>query len=228
MTLSPAARVLLASASPRRRQLLETLGIEFTVAATAFDEETILHGPGSPTDKAVALARAKAAAARSGGEPYVIGADTIVALGRDVLGKPASPDDAEEMLRVLRGRPHEVITGVAVLRRADGATFADTATTTVWMRHYSPTEITAYVATGDPLDKAGSYAIQHPQFHPAERIVGCYWNVVGLPLCLLSRLLAQAGADVTAADQLGAGVCSLCRADGVSPAPDLGQRSANG
>lgn len=224
MTQSPTTRLLLASASPRRRQLLEALGLPFTVSATALDEAALLRGPGSPVDKALELARAKAAVAGPGEEPYVIAADTIVWLGRDVLGKPASPGDAEEMLRTLRGRPHQVTTGVAVLRRDDEAIVADTATTTVWMRHYSPADILAYVATGDPLDKAGSYAIQHPQFRPAERIAGCYWNVVGLPLCVLLRLLAEAGAGVAAAGQTGAGVCALCSTDGVCPAPDLGQQ----
>lgn len=223
MTALHTPRVLLASASPRRRQLLEALGVEFGVAATALDEASILNGPGTPAEKAQQLASAKAAAARPGREAFVVGADTVVALGREVLGKPASPDDAAEMLRTLRGRAHQVTTGVAVLRRAGNVIAADAVTTTVWMRHYSPAEIAAYVATGDPLDKAGAYAIQHPQFRPAERIEGCYWNVVGLPLCLLSRLLAQAGVGTAAAERVTAGACTLCVPGGVCPAPDLGQ-----
>lgn len=226
MTAPQSPRLLLASASPRRRQLLEALGLEFAVAAPSINEDAILHGPGTPAAKAEALASAKAAAARAGGEPFVVAADTIVALGREVLGKPASPDDAAEMLRTLRGRPHQVFTGVAVLRRADGEVLAGVASTIVRMRHYSPAEIDAYVATGDPLDKAGAYAIQHLQFRPAERIEGCYWNVVGLPLCLLSRLLAAAGAGVDAAPDRGVGACALCVPGGVCAAPDLGQFTA--
>jgi MAF protein len=214
----PLPVILLASASPRRQHIVAALGVPFASAPTGVDEDAVLRGPGSPREKAVRLARAKAAAARPGDEAFVVGADTIVAFGQEVLGKPASPEEAITMLTALRGNDHQVITGVAVLRRADGAVLADAETTLVRMRRYRDDELQAYVASGDPLDKAGAYAIQHPQFRPVESIAGCYWNVVGLPLCLLSQLLADAGAPVAAAQRgLGDGRCSLCAAIGPFP-----------
>jgi MAF protein len=121
----------------------------------------------------------------------VVAADTTVVHENEILGKPDNPGEAVEILQRLRGRRHQVFTGLAVLRRDDGNLLTDICVTDVFMRDYRAAEIEAYVATGDPLDKAGAYAIQHVGFDPVERIQGCYANVVGLPLCALTRLLRQ-------------------------------------
>jgi MAF protein len=125
----------------------------------------------------------------------VITADTTVLLDDQVLGKPRAEQQAHELLSLLRGRWHRVVTGVAVSALIDGQLYVRGAscTTPVLMRDYSDAEIDAYIATSDPMDKAGAYGIQHPQFQPTERIDGCYLNVVGLPLCVLVELLAEFG-----------------------------------
>jgi MAF protein len=129
----------------------------------------------------------------------VVAADTTVVDLPDgdhrevILGKPADPAEAETMLLRLRGRSHLVYTGLAVLRLADNLLLSDTCETRVFMRSYTEAEMHRYIASGDPLDKAGAYAIQHTGFHPVKRLEGCYANVVGLPLCTLARLLSRAG-----------------------------------
>jgi MAF protein len=121
----------------------------------------------------------------------VIGADTTVVIEGEILGKPADDLEAAAMLRKLRGRVHQVFTGIAVLDTASRNMLSDLCVTDVPMRAYSDQEISAYVATGDPLDKAGAYAIQHPGFQPVAAMAGCYASVMGLPLCHLTRLLRQ-------------------------------------
>lgn len=137
-----------------------------------------------PQDLVRRLARAKVqSGVLNAGHPdaIIVAADTVVALDDLILGKPSDPADAARMLRLLRGRAHVVHSGIAV---AQGAReIVQTQTTTVWMRDYAEPEIAAYVATGDPLDKAAAYAIQHSEFHPVARIEGCHANVMGLPLC---------------------------------------------
>jgi len=148
-----------------------------------------------------------------GGQAVILAADTAVVepieadgdrgapAAREILGKPASPEEAVEMLRRLRGRVHQVFTGLAVLRTADSRLLSEVVVTDVLMRNYSDDEIRTYVETGDPFDKAGAYAIQHPVFCPVQNLQGCYANVMGLPVCHASRLLAQLGcppaSDVT-------------------------------
>jgi len=153
----------------------------------------------------LAEGKARAVAAQVPADSLVIAADTTVADGPDILGKPEDEQQAVEMLTRLRGHLHQVYTAVAILRAADGMLLLDVCVTDVPMRDYSQAEIAAYVATGDPLDKAGAYAIQHDGFHPVEHLEGCYANVVGLPLCHLVRLLRRLGmepqADVPAACQ---------------------------
>lgn len=183
--------LILASASPRRRALLERTGLAFRVVAADVDESR------RPSEPAVALARrlavAKAeAVATLHPEAVVLGADTVVVLDGCPLGKPRDAAEARVMLARLRGREHLVTTGVCV-RPPSGEALAATLSTRVWMRDYANAEIEAYVASGDPLDKAGAYAIQHPTFRPVERLVGCYTNVVGLPLCLTTALLSLVG-----------------------------------
>ena len=123
----------------------------------------------------------------------VIGSDTTVVIDGDILGKPADEIEAAAMLRRLRGRTHQVYTGIAALDPGAGRLLTDLCITEVPMRAYGDDEINAYVSTGDPLDKAGAYAIQHPGFQPVAGMGGCYASVMGLPLCHLTRMLRQFG-----------------------------------
>jgi septum formation protein len=184
--------LILASASPRRRELLALLGLPFTVTTADVDERPL---PGEAPDAMVArLSREKArAAAARYHDGWVIASDTTVVFGGEILGKPQDTADAERMLRQMRGRPHIVYTGLALLDVKSGRETGAVAATTVWMRDYSDQEISAYVASGDPLDKAGAYGIQNTSFHPVERLEGCYTSVMGFPLCHLYRLLAEWG-----------------------------------
>jgi len=181
--------LILASNSPRRRSLLTLLGWNFRVLPADVDES--VQPKEAPPDYVLRLAESKARAVGGqldGGE-LIIAADTTVALDGQILGKPRHAADAEEMLRRLRGRQHQVFTAVAVYHPDSDRLKKDLAATEVPMRVYSDAEMQAYIASGDPLDKAGAYAIQHAGFHPVENLTGCYANVVGLPLCHLIRLL---------------------------------------
>jgi MAF protein len=184
--------VILASASPRRREFMRSLGIPFAIRVADIDER---NGRGEPPDALVArLSREKAlAVAACHPDAVVIGADTIVTLDGHLLGKPTDARDASMMLRRLRDRPHQVYSGVTVSppsqRRREPSTAV--VSSTVWMRRYTDDEIASYVASGDPLDKAGAYAIQNASFHPVARMQGCYASVMGLPLCALSDLLVE-------------------------------------
>ncbi len=176
--------LVLASASPRRRQLLAALGLTFHIAPADVDES--FSPSADPRALALRLACAKARkVAEQFPEALIIAADTLVVLEGEILGKPGSPQEAVSMLERLRGRRHLVDSGFALwwaLAHRQGAWVAETP---VWMRPYRDEEIQRYVATGDPLDKAGGYAVQHEGFAPVERLEGCYANVVGLPLCHL-------------------------------------------
>jgi MAF protein len=185
-------KLVLASASPRRRQLFSRLKLPFVAMAADVDEE-IEEGE-SPQDMVCRLSLAKAQAlALTWPEALIVAADTIVVLDGDVLGKPADEAEAVAMLRRLRGREHTVFSGVTVYSPAAGQTITELAESGVWMRAYTDEEIGRYAASGDPLDKAGAYAIQHQNFSPVERIEGCYASVMGLPLCHLARALTQLG-----------------------------------
>jgi septum formation protein len=156
-------------------------------------------GPGPLTDAVARLAEAKArAVAAARGDGVVLGADTIVVIDGDVLGKPGDAAEAVVMLRRLRGRVHDVLTGVAVIDVASGRAFTGTAVTRVAMARYGDDLIERYVASGAPLDKAGAYAIQDLDGALVEALLGSYTNVVGLPLELTGRLLALAGVPVIA------------------------------
>jgi len=201
--------LVLASASPRRQELLRNAGISFTVQPADIDE-TPRDGE-SAKDCAERLAREKAlAVSHSQPESYVLGADTIVVVKGAILGKPSGADEAARMLRLLSGREHEVITGVCLVGPAKPAPgehrselrtenremrtrFEDTAseTTLVTMSEMSGEEICAYVATGEPMDKAGAYAIQGIASRWIPRIEGDYSNVVGLPVALVWRMLRE-------------------------------------
>jgi septum formation protein len=187
-------RLILASESPRRRELLRWCGIECEALPVGIDEEP--RAGEAPEGTARRLAREKARAALEkldDRKAWVLAADTVVACGSRVLGKPRNRKQAEEYLRLLRGREHRVITGVCLLRSPGVVESVDTAMTGVRMRNYSPAEMSAYIESGDALDKAGAYAIQHPSFRPVESIDGCYTNVVGLPLCRVCKMLESAG-----------------------------------
>jgi septum formation protein len=197
--------LLLASNSPRRRQLLTLTGWAFQVRPVDVDERPL---PGEPPDTYVLrLAESKARAARQHAQAgqIVLAADTTVADGLSILGKPVDAGDARAMLRSLRGREHTVYTAIGVCQaeplgsaeetvaqneQPDGL-ITDVCATRVWMRNYSDEEIEAYIASGDPFDKAGAYAIQNPDFQPVERIEGCYSCVVGFPVCRVVRALAH-------------------------------------
>jgi len=182
---------LLASNSPRRRQLISLGGWMFTVMVSNADESQ--RASESPAEYVLRLAEAKARAVAEQAHPehIVIGSDTSVVDGSDILGKPADVVEAEQMLKRLRGHTHQVYTGIAALRVRDGKLITDLCVTDVPMRNYSDEEIEAYIQTGDPLDKAGAYAIQHSRFQPVEKLSGCFASVMGLPLCHLVRTLRQ-------------------------------------
>ncbi len=182
---------VLASNSPRRKRLLSLSGIPFRVQPADINEDP-LKGE-EPKAYVRRLAREKSAVvARSlNGDAIVLAADTTVVLDRQILGKPADVAEARQMLVRQRGRSHTVYTAINLRRTADGAELTDLATTEVPMRNYSDAELEKYVASGDPLDKAGAYAIQNAEFHPVENMTGCFANVVGLPLCHLQRTLAK-------------------------------------
>jgi septum formation protein len=181
------ATLILASASPRRRELLAQAGYSFTVEASSVTE--VRHGEEDAIRFATRLAREKAEdvfARRP--SAIVLGADTVVVCDGEVMGKPADAADAARMLSLLSGRTHHVVTGVAVVWGARAAEVA-AEVTQVTMRTLAPEEIAAYVATGEPMDKAGAYAIQGYAARWIPRISGCYFNVVGLPLALVASLL---------------------------------------
>ena len=194
------APLILASASPRRRELLGRLGIPFIVRPADVDETALEAAfTGASEELALHLARHKAAAGMAAltaeeitAGAIIIAADTTVLLDEAILGKPRNADEAWDMLRRLRGRTHVVCTGV-IVQPTVGAAASVAIATRVTMRSYADAEIARYIASGDPFDKAGSYAIQHPDFQPVARIDGCATNVIGLPLCELTQLLRPLG-----------------------------------
>lgn len=183
--------LLLASSSPRRLELLRALGLEPLVRPADVDE-TLRPGE-DPHDAAERLARAKAAAVAEGAPDgaVVLAADTIVVLDGEALGKPRDDDDARRMLRALRGRAHDVVTGVALSR--DGRLVSGRETTEVLFAAMTDEEVDAYVASGEPCDKAGAYALQGLGGLFVERITGTPSNVIGLPFRLVRRLGAELG-----------------------------------
>lgn len=189
MNASPT--LILASNSPRRRELLALGGWAFAREAADINEDA--HPGEQPAAYVERLARQKAAAVlpRAEAGQTIIGSDTTVVLEGEIIGKPAHAAEARAMLTRLRGREHQVYTGIAVLRVNDQTLFSDVCLTQVPMRDYSDAEMNAYIASGDPLDKAGAYGIQNPDFQPVINMRGCYASVMGLPLCHLTVLLRQ-------------------------------------
>lgn len=177
--------LILASQSPRRRELLTTAGVPFTVRARPVEE--VRAASESPDEYVRRLARAKADAAWERDGEIVLGADTVVVLDGCVLEKPVEAADAREMLRRLSARTHTVITGICL--RHSGGAIVDSASTLVHFVELDEREIDDYVASGEPMDKAGAYAIQGLASKFVDRIEGCYFNVMGLPLALVYRHL---------------------------------------
>lgn len=196
MTMSPS--ILLASGSPRRRELLALTGMKFAPAAVDIDETPWPDEPARAYTVRLSQEKAHAALSLAAGHDLVLAADTTVADGDAILGKPADAAEAWAMLRRLRGRIHQVYTALTLIRIATGAQVTEVAVTDVPMRPYTDAEIAAYIASGDPFDKAGGYAIQNTGFRPAVLTSGCFANVVGLPLCHLLRALRKLGFDAPA------------------------------
>jgi septum formation protein len=203
-------RLILASVSPRRRELVRQCGIECELRSA--DIEEIPRAGEAPEATALRLAREKARAALrclKGRDAWILAADTVVADGAAVLGKPRDAGQAREYLLRLRGREHRVITGVCLLHDSEEKEFTAVEITGVRMRDYSPAKMEDYLAGGDGMDKAGAYAIQDSAFQPVESLAGCYTNVVGLPLCRVYELLERAGGKP------GRPLPESCRAGGV-------------
>jgi septum formation protein len=183
-------KLILASASPRRAEILRGANIPFTVLSSAVDETPLPGETPSDLVRRLAVAKAELVAARAVGPAIVIAADTVVALEGAILGKPRTSDDARQMLEKLSGRTHSVITGVALVRLPDAERREFIEQTQVHFTSLSNEEIVQYLSSGEPFDKAGSYAIQGIGGRFIPRIDGCYFNVVGLPLARLYRELA--------------------------------------
>ena len=189
-------RVILASASPRRAEVLRDAGIQFEVLATDTEERQRSGESAEAMVRRLGEAKARAAVVRLSanhgeGTTIVIGADTVVEIAGAVLGKPSSAENAREMLERLNGRIHHVHTGIALIRVPDGTSRIAVESTAVKFAKLSADEIEEYVATGEPLDKAGAYGIQGLGGRFVERIDGCYFNVVGLPLARVYRMLSE-------------------------------------
>ncbi|HHV94687.1 MAG TPA: septum formation inhibitor Maf [Firmicutes bacterium] len=186
-------KLILASHSPRRQELLRSLGVDFTVIPAEVDESAIQEEDPEALAEALAYVKARWVADRVL-DAVVVAADTIVLLDSgEVLGKPRGNEEAVEMLSRLSGRGHWVVTGVAVIDSGTGNTKVFHETTRVFFRALSRQEIERYVATGEPLDKAGAYGIQGKGALLVERIEGCYFNVVGFPLARVGQALAEFG-----------------------------------
>jgi septum formation protein len=189
-------RLILASSSPRRAEILRHAAIPFEVRAAGVDESR--HPNEAPGDyvRRLAIAKAQAVAESersSDSETLILGADTVVVIEKDILGKPATPEDARRMLRQLSGRTHEVHTGLAVLRADRAQELVVEEITRVEFAPLTEAEIESYLATGEPFDKAGAYAIQGVGGRYVTRIEGCYFNVMGLPLARLWTSLREFG-----------------------------------
>ena len=189
-------KLILASASPRRAEILRNAGIQFEIRKTDVDESRIVGELPGDYVRRLALAKALSAATEYRDpldETLILGADTVVVVDADILGKPASQDDARSMLRRLSGRIHEVHTGLALLRRPGTMQRVVEEITRVHFASLAAQEIEDYIATGEPFDKAGAYAIQGIAGRYVSCIEGCYFNVMGLPLARLWSLLRELG-----------------------------------
>ncbi|MDQ2786192.1 MAG: Maf family protein [Chloroflexota bacterium] len=200
--------LVLASSSPRRRALLDLLGPSFIVDPSGADEAVPTGATPEEVARFLALLKAREVAARYPGA-YILGADTLVTVDNLILGKPTDTADAARMLRLLCGRAHRVPTGVALIA-PDGAETARVETATVTMHPYTEVAISAYLATGEPFDKAGSYAVQGAGGALVASVAGCYTTVVGFPLCRVAALLRDAGFALPATPPVGCQPGKFC------------------
>lgn len=216
---------ILASQSPRRHELIQLLGFPFQVMAANVDEDSIITP--DPTRNVVQTAWLKATkiveqlnTAVFPSQTLILAADTTVAFAGEMMNKPANEQDARQMLQRLRDTQHEVHTGFVLLEPGSGRKWEGVSTAVVTMRPYADAEIEAYVATSDPLDKAGAYAIQHPQFRPVAQLQGCYCNVMGLPICdLIIALIDFLGPNANWLPQID--FAAVQKAHLHYPCPDL-------
>jgi septum formation protein len=195
--------LILASRSPRRRELIRLLGYPFQSFSTDVDESSITHSDPAVNVMETAALKAQAMAKQVMndaiiGRHIIVAADTTVSLNGEMLGKPVDAADADRMLRDLRHRTHRVHTGINLIDLKTGQKYSDVHTAVVIMRNYSDEEIAAYVASGDPMDKAGAYAIQHPTFRPVAGLHGCFTGVMGLSICHLIHGLNHFGLPLVA------------------------------
>ena len=184
--------LILASQSPRRRELLGLTGLDFTVRVADIDES--MDAAKAPFDEVARVSRLKALAVAREPDDVVIAADTIVVCGGEVLGKPRDEEDALRILSLLSGRQHEVMTGMTVLRGDEVITHTEV--TKIHFRALLPAELRAYIATGEPMDKAGAYGIQGGAALFADQMEGDYYNVMGLPVCRLAMILRSLGLPI--------------------------------
>ena len=189
-----AYKVVLASSSARRRKLIEFLGIPVQFVVPEYDEEPPFEGenPGSYAERmAESKVLTSSVVQRNG--TIIIGSDTVVSIGNMILGKPRDTSHAEYMLRLLRNGNHVIHTALSILWKGQHQLTSTRVLTKINMRNYSDFEMSQYIASGDPMDKAGGYAVQNKQFHPVERLNGCYTSAIGLPLCSLTEMLTNIG-----------------------------------
>ena len=185
--------IILASASPRRQELLKLFGVPFSIKVADIDET--MDPAKAPFDEVARVSRKKALAIVRDADDVVIAADTIVVCENRVLGKPHSQAEATEMLQLLSGRDHQVMTGCTIVRGDTCETFTEV--TDIHFRPLSETEIARYVASGEPMDKAGAYGIQGGAALFCDRMVGDYYNVMGLPVCRLGQVLQKVAPEIT-------------------------------
>lgn len=196
MNKKQAKKLILASASPRRKELLENLGYVFQIIPADIDET--INGTKSPKEivKELALQKATYVADSVNYPAIIIGSDTIVVVDNTILGKPENNEDACNMLKLLSGRSHQVISGIAIIDNKSNKNIVDSISSDVYFRTISKEEITSYVKTGEPMDKAGAYAIQGLASTFIEKINGCYNNIVGLPIFKVTQALKEFDLDI--------------------------------
>jgi len=190
-------KIILASKSKQRKKLLETIGLDFKIERSDYVEDMTEKLPAYKLAQKLALGKAQNVAKKHK-NAIIIGADTFVVLGKDFLGKPRTPQKAREALRKISGRKHKLITGIAIIDTKKNKTFTDYEITEVWIKKMSNKEIEKYIKTGEPLDKAGGYAIQKLGCLFIEKINGGYTNVVGLPMNRVYEYLLKLEVDILA------------------------------
>lgn len=186
-------KIILASQSPRRKWLLEQIGLEFEIIPSNFDEDIENKKFSKQLIESLAYEKAKEVAERNEEKALIIAADTVVIMGNQILGKPTDEKDAENMLKKLSNKTHKVITAIAIIDKYEDKTLINSKISKVKFKKLSEREILDYIKTGEPMDKAGSYGIQAYGSLFVEKVEGCYNNIVGLPLNLLSEMLKSFG-----------------------------------